>query len=75
MVVVTEIAWHVTQTIPVVIYGLFQHRQPRMLVVIYDMACAYEQKTYSKLSPLFEISSSHSGEYQLQICVVGCTAV
>jgi hypothetical protein len=62
----------------------FRHLQ--VLYIIYFSAHALVTNNYIKyyvvidykiikVVRLYEISSSHSGEYEVQICLLGCTAV
>jgi hypothetical protein len=34
----------------------------------------FDQREY-RITTIYEISSSHGGEYEVQICLLGCTAV
>jgi hypothetical protein len=58
------------------IYNIILIYKCIVVTVIYRLGTTVlQQNNYNKPLSLFEISSSHGGEYEVQICLLSCTAV
>jgi hypothetical protein len=58
------------------IYNIILIYKCIVVTVIYRLGTTVlRQNNYNKPLSLFEISSFHGGEYEVEICLLGCTAV